>query len=254
MPAVIVQPDGKLLLRFQGEINGGTEPTTGDVGLMRLTADGTIDSTFGNSGTVTLDFGGIDVPSGVPLLQADGKILVPARRLAPGEQFFDDDRPLQFGVARLNTDGTPDQSFGNGGAIVHTFGVGERASLDSVSGNRALIRRTLPPLFSSTGTAFSQLDLGTVGGGTGGPSIAIEGGILTGRGSAGNDLITIERTGTDDVIVKVGSLTRQFDMDDFDTVLLQGSAVTTPSRSLTRSPPARSPARSRSTAGRATTR
>jgi uncharacterized delta-60 repeat protein len=221
-PSVIVQSDGKLLLGFQGEIDGDTEPTTGDVGLMRLAADGTIDSTFGSGGTVTLDFGGIDVPSGVPVLQSDGKILVPARKLAPGERFFDRDRALQFGVARLNTDGTPDQSFGGGdGFVVHTFGVGERASLDEVAGNSVLIRRSFPPSSVDGGTAFSRMDLGA-GGGTGGPSIAIEGGILTARGTSGNDAIAIRRSGGDDVIVTVNSLSRQFDMDDFTAVLLDG--------------------------------
>jgi uncharacterized delta-60 repeat protein len=220
-PSVIVQSDSKLLLGFQGEVDGDTEPTTGDVGLMRLAADGTIDSSFGNAGTVTLDFGGIDVPSGVPVLQGDGKILVPARKLAPGERFFDRDRALQFGVARLNTDGTPDQSFGNGGAIVHTFGVGERASLDEVVGNSVLIRRSASPSSVDSGTAFSRMDLGS-GGGTSGPSIAIEGGVLRARGSSGNDTISIRRSGGDDVIVTVNSLSRQFDMDDFTTVLLEG--------------------------------
>jgi hypothetical protein len=79
--------------------------------------------------TVTLDFGGIDVPSGVPVLQ--GRWEDPRSRAQGSRRanaFFDRDRALQFGVARLNTDGTPDQSFGNGGAGVHTFGVGERAS------------------------------------------------------------------------------------------------------------------------------
>jgi len=220
-PSVAVQSDGALLLSFQANIDSDFEPTTGDVGLMRIAADGTVDSSFGNGGTVTLDFGGIDVPSGVPVLQGDGKILVPARKLAPGERFFDRDRALQFGVARLNTDGTPDQSFGNGGAVVHTFGVGERASLDEVVGNSVLIRRSPPPSSVDSGTAFSRMDLGS-GGGTGGPSIAIDGGVLRARGSSGNDTIAIRRTGGDDVIVTVNSLTRQFDMDDFTTVLLEG--------------------------------
>jgi Ca2+-binding RTX toxin-like protein len=53
-------------------------------------------------------------------------------------------------------------------------------------------------------------------------SIAIINRVLTAIGTGNADTITIERVLTDDVIVKVGSLARQFDMDDFDTVLLQG--------------------------------
>jgi Ca2+-binding RTX toxin-like protein len=43
-------------------------------------------------------------------------------------------------------------------------------------------------------------------------------------GSWGRELITIERSGGDDVIVRANNLTRQFDMDNFDGVMLRGNA------------------------------
>jgi Ca2+-binding RTX toxin-like protein len=56
------------------------------------------------------------------------------------------------------------------------------------------------------------------------PNIRIASRILTVDGSWGRDLITIERTGGDDVIVRVNNTSRQFDMDNFDGVLLRGNA------------------------------
>jgi Ca2+-binding RTX toxin-like protein len=54
-------------------------------------------------------------------------------------------------------------------------------------------------------------------------SIGRVGRTLIADGSWGQDLITIERTGTDDVIVRVNETSRTFDMDDFDAVLLRGN-------------------------------
>jgi len=47
------------------------------------------------------------------------------------------------------------------------------------------------------------------------PSISIVGGVLVARGTGGNDVFSIRRTGTDDVIVTVNATSAQFDMDNF---------------------------------------
>jgi len=54
-------------------------------------------------------------------------------------------------------------------------------------------------------------------------SIGRVGRTLIADGSWGEDLITIERTGADDVIVRVNDTSRTFDMDDFDAVILRGN-------------------------------
>jgi uncharacterized delta-60 repeat protein len=210
-PSVTLQADGKILFQFLVAPEGEDpfRPTTSDVGLMRLTAGGAIDTSFGNTGTVHLDFGPEDLPVGDPLLQTDGKILVAARQLSSGEPTG------VLDVARLNSNGAADDSFGAGGVTVLTFGAGESPSLESVSGNRALVRRGLRP-FGRGGVAFSQLDLGTVGASDPtAPSIAIQSGVLRGRGTAGNDVITIRRVGSDNVLVTINATSAEFDMDDF---------------------------------------
>ena len=55
------------------------------------------------------------------------------------------------------------------------------------------------------------------------PTIRILNRILTADGSWGQERLAIERTGGDDVIVTVNNASRQFDMDDFDGVLLRGN-------------------------------
>ena len=55
------------------------------------------------------------------------------------------------------------------------------------------------------------------------PSIGRIGRTLIADGSWGQDLITVERVGVDNVIVRVNDVSREFDMDDFDSLLLRGN-------------------------------
>ena len=73
----------------------------GGYGLARFDSAGNADLTFGNAGAVSLPAGGTNLA-----LQADGKAITASQ---PNVQ------PYVFGVARVNTDGTPDSSFGIGG-------------------------------------------------------------------------------------------------------------------------------------------
>ncbi len=100
--AVAVQSDGKVLAGASGEIDyKGVNYT----GLLRLNADGSIDTgfnvTLGNDGTV--DFPGI-AENGAIQLQSDGKIIIAAG-------FSSVNGTTQNTVARLNNDGSLDTSF-----------------------------------------------------------------------------------------------------------------------------------------------
>ena len=104
--ALAVQPDGKIIAAGSA---GGL------LTLARYNRDGTIDSTFGDGGTVT-HMGGaaFDV-----LIQPDGKII------AVGSH----SRVL---LLRYNSDGSPDNSFGDAGQVTAHFGVstsGQAAAL-----------------------------------------------------------------------------------------------------------------------------
>ncbi len=95
---VAIQKDNKIVV-------GGF----GDVSLARFNADGTLDMSFGNGGKANEVLSTINTVA----IQPDGKILVAGYTSTGGES--------DFGLARYNVDGTPDNSFGNGGMVSTEF-------------------------------------------------------------------------------------------------------------------------------------
>jgi uncharacterized delta-60 repeat protein len=104
--AAALAPDGKIVV---GGVTG-LYPT--DSGLMRFNTDGSVDTTFGTEGRVITDMGTADTIQSVAVLP-DGKILAAGYGgKAGGNQFLD------FTLARYNTDGSLDSTFGNGGKVL----------------------------------------------------------------------------------------------------------------------------------------
>jgi len=106
--AIAVQPDGKLVAAGAATINWQV-----DFALARYNSDGTLDTSFGTDGRVTTDFGGRWEGASSVALQGDGKIVV-----AGGSVIFYDN----FALARYNSDGTLDTTFGSGGKVITDFG------------------------------------------------------------------------------------------------------------------------------------
>jgi uncharacterized delta-60 repeat protein len=78
-------------------------------------ASGDLDPTFGQGGIAIADLGGLANYANALAVQPDGKVLVGGSASVPGA--------IAFGLARLNSDGSPDTSFGNGGTVfVNLFG------------------------------------------------------------------------------------------------------------------------------------
>jgi uncharacterized delta-60 repeat protein len=115
--ALALQADGKVVLAAQSLNNASN--SNYDFALARFTADGSLDQSFGSGGTVTTDFEPYDWLSAVAS-QPDGKI-VAAGSSQPGASL-----PSNFALARYNSDGSPDQSFGSGGKM--TTALGPRSS------------------------------------------------------------------------------------------------------------------------------
>ncbi len=114
--AVVVQPDGKLL------VAGGAFPLftfAGDFKLARYNPNGSLDTTFGSGGIVTTRFAGQGSYAFSLALQADGKII------AAGTAFIDfssdDSSNTDFALARYNADGSPDTTFGSAGQVTTNF-------------------------------------------------------------------------------------------------------------------------------------
>jgi uncharacterized delta-60 repeat protein len=110
---VLIQPDGRIVVA--GATHSGQNM---DFGVVRLTADGRPDSTFGVNGTATTPANGLfDMGLGMAL-QPDGRIVVVG--CAYGLASSSDD----FGIARFMPDGSLDTSFGSGGMVTTSFGTG----------------------------------------------------------------------------------------------------------------------------------
>ncbi|HEY0428294.1 MAG TPA: FG-GAP-like repeat-containing protein [Pyrinomonadaceae bacterium] len=114
---VIVQPDNKILV-------GGSVSSPGVVDssflLVRYNPDGTLDTTFGTGGLTTTNIG--DYLDGITAiaLQADGKIVASGFRAIvrpPGEE-----RNADIALARYNSNGTLDTTFGTNGKTISDFG------------------------------------------------------------------------------------------------------------------------------------
>ncbi|TAK07109.1 MAG: hypothetical protein EPO39_07310 [Candidatus Manganitrophaceae bacterium] len=105
---VVVQPDGNIVAG--GSVIFGTQNT----GLARYLPNGTLDPAFGSGGKVVTQFGRVGFVGTDIALQPDGKIVIGARGLNSND--------TDFGVARINADGTPDTTFGSGGSTLTPMG------------------------------------------------------------------------------------------------------------------------------------
>lgn len=102
--AMALQPDGAIVVAGTSGYSG-----TQDFVALRYLSDGTLDPSFGSGGKalLSIDFG--DDIARALVLQPDGKLLL------GGYSYTGNG--IGFALARLNSDGTPDASFGTGGFI-----------------------------------------------------------------------------------------------------------------------------------------
>jgi len=103
--SVVLQSDGKIVV---GGFSGSS-----DFFLTRYNTDGTLDSSFGTGGKVSTDFGNGDNGNSLAI-QSDGKIIL------AGVVY--DGSHNTFGIARYNSDGSLDNTFGSGGKTTTDFG------------------------------------------------------------------------------------------------------------------------------------
>ena len=110
--AIARQSDGKIVAAGRRGIQfNPTEQRKGHVALARYNPDGSLDATFGNGGTVENNFGqGLESYALELIIQPDGKLVI------AGESAY------AFLVARYNSNGTLDTTFGNGGFREVNFG------------------------------------------------------------------------------------------------------------------------------------
>jgi len=108
--ALSVQPDGKLLVAGYAFVS-----STSELLLLRLNADGSLDSTFGTLGIVRTPVGTSEDIANAMIRQPDGRIVIAGSAVAA-------DGRRDFALARYTTAGALDPTFGTGGLVTTPVG------------------------------------------------------------------------------------------------------------------------------------
>ncbi|OGU06404.1 MAG: hypothetical protein A2075_07560 [Geobacteraceae bacterium GWC2_58_44] len=151
--SVAIQADGKIIA--VGDVFNGTNS---DFALARYNADGSLDTSFGTDGRVTTNFvSGYADPSCVKevsqetdiasssdaarslAIQADGKIVIAGSVSPPSYCGYLVSTNYDFALARYNTDGSLDTSFGIGGKVMTDFASSDDEAYSVVIQNGKII-------------------------------------------------------------------------------------------------------------------
>ncbi len=103
--ALVLQPDGKILIAGAGEVGGKLVFAT-----VRLTTRGSLDRSFGQRGIAAVPVKGVAFANAIQLLP-DGKIVLAGTAREKGGS-------NHFAAARLDANGSLDESFGTNGVTV----------------------------------------------------------------------------------------------------------------------------------------
>lgn len=104
--AVAIQSNGKILVAGAASYSGSA-----DMAVVRYNSNGTLDNTFDLDGKVTINLGSISNGANSIAIQTDNKIVI-------GGVGGSSTLSFDFGLARLNSDGSLDNSFGNSGKVI----------------------------------------------------------------------------------------------------------------------------------------
>jgi uncharacterized delta-60 repeat protein len=108
--AVIIQPDGKIVVAGATFVSGHY-----NFAVARYNANGSLDTTFSGNGKNNFNFSGDSDVGYAAALQADGKIVIAGYASDPSLGHI-------WAIARLNTNGTLDSTFGTNGKATIRFG------------------------------------------------------------------------------------------------------------------------------------
>jgi uncharacterized delta-60 repeat protein len=110
---LVLQPDGRIIVVGSTAVGSGLDNIQqSEFAILRYNSDGSPDNSFGNGGKVTTDFLGFPVGANAVALYPDGRIVV------VGYVDYDKDEDSDFGIARYNSDGSLDTTFGNDGKVI----------------------------------------------------------------------------------------------------------------------------------------
>jgi len=108
-PSIALQIDNKIVVGRRVKNASGLS-----FGLVRYNEDGTLDVNFGNDGRVTSAFPQLESTAKSILIQEDGKIILSG--------YMQIDTIYNYAIARYDSLGNMDTSFGNDGKVITDFG------------------------------------------------------------------------------------------------------------------------------------
>ena len=118
---------GRLLIAGASTLLDGTR----DFGLARFNSNGTLDTTFATGGIASLSFGNAEDFANDFQIQQDGKIVVVGSARSGSNR--------DFALARFNSDGTLDTTFGSGGTVLTDFGTDDGANSLIIQASGSLV-------------------------------------------------------------------------------------------------------------------
>ena len=194
---VAIQADGKIVVvGYAGVDTTPPQPSQpANFALARYNADGSLDTSFGSGGKIT---SGVVGQAFAVAIQPDGKIVVAGDFTVPtplGNNFTD------FALARYNTDGSLDASFGSGGRLTTDLADGPNHAGNIVLQPNGAIVVSGKPVGSQPGLDHTDLARYNANGGLDGSFGA--GGKLTLPGALVGEGLALQRDGK---LVLVGSV------------------------------------------------
>ena len=127
--AVAVQSDGKIIAA-----GSASDGISYGFGLVRYNFNGSLDTTFGNGGKVLTHFFGYSGGSQSVAIQGDGRIVAAGYTLIENQSYF--------ALARYNSDGSLDSSFGKNGKVRTNVAGSNACSVKILTDNRILVGGT----------------------------------------------------------------------------------------------------------------
>lgn len=123
---IAIQSDDKILVAI-----GATTTSGRDFGLARFNNNGSVDSSFGINGKIYTDFSQSSNTSHSVAIQDDGKIVLSG--------FLGTTPNHDYAIARYDTLGNLDISFGDGGKVITNFGLDDLAFISSIQPDGKLL-------------------------------------------------------------------------------------------------------------------
>jgi uncharacterized delta-60 repeat protein len=127
--AITVQSDGKILVA--GTVRGSA---SNDFGVARFNANGTLDTTFGTGGRVVTDFG-----SGSTSVDDARSIVVDSAGRIYVVGFANRGSGNDFAIARYNSNGSLDSTYGTSGKVVTNFSTNDQAMTAALQSDGKLV-------------------------------------------------------------------------------------------------------------------